>query len=72
VWRRMSALAALGLVLLPIGGGSYVAEANGIPAIADVSLAASPGWIPEPAGLVLLFLNVAWLIVRCRRLPSGA
>ncbi|MGB2820596.1 MAG: hypothetical protein WBF17_06415 [Phycisphaerae bacterium] len=71
MWRRMSALAASALVLLPVGGTSYVAHANGTPAVADVALGSAPSWIPQPMAFALLLLNVAWLILRCRQ-PADA
>ena len=71
MWRRMSALAASALVLLPIGETTYVANANGTPAAADFAVGAAAGWIPQPAAVALLLLSVSWLILRWRQ-PSCA
>ena len=68
MWRRWSALAALALVLLPIGDTSLVARAN-VASAGSHSLGTVPGWIPEQAALALLCLNITWLMIRCRRLP---
>ena len=65
--RRFSALAASCLVLFPIGGGSYVAQAQGLSATVKAcsnSFVAVVGWLPEPAALALVFAGLVALAAR--------
>jgi hypothetical protein len=65
--RKLSALAAMTLVLLPIGGLPYMAHADVTGLSADLgpgSFLATAGGVPEPAAVALLCLGLAGLIVR--------
>jgi len=66
MWRRWSAMAALALVLLPIGGTSLVAQAD-VVLVKSCSLGTGSTWIPEHAAGAMLCLSIAWLMIRCRR-----
>jgi len=63
-WSR---LAAVLLVLLPIGGLSYQAQADALAKIEEVT---SSGWsglgfVTEPGTVGLLVMGSLWLFVRC-------
>ena len=62
--RKMSVVAAVLLVVLPIGGVSYVAQADGPPAVAaaDPAPTVTPAaGSAEPVVVAVGVLAVAWL-----------
>jgi len=65
--RTVGAVAALALVLLPIGAGSIMLPPDVSPAWAEASSAApaaAPNGVPEPTALAFLCLGGAGVLVR--------
>ncbi len=76
---RLSCLVAMAMVLLPIGGLSYCAQAD-IPYAAsawrDGGARLGLGIVTEPGAAGLIFMGVVWFLVRrygiARRGTSGS
>ena len=76
--HRLSCLAAMAMVLLPIGGLSHYAQAD----MHTVAAASPGGWswlgvgmVAEPGAMSLIFMGGLWLFLRgygryCRSGPS--